>query len=223
MPTSLPTPCLCLVTDAALAHDELVERVSNAVEGGVDLVQLRYKSLPGGQLLDLTSSVLEAMGGRAKLVVNERADVALAAGAHGVQLGEEGLPVAAARRILGEGLLIGRSVHSTEVAVQAELDGSDFLVVGTMYASRSHIGELPAGPGLMWEISSKCHLPLIGIGGVVPENTAELIEAGASGVAVITNILAAEDPRTAAERLKEILVASWNTRMNPPDVGTGDG
>ncbi|MEC9446698.1 MAG: thiamine phosphate synthase, partial [Chloroflexota bacterium] len=119
------------MTDAALARDELVERVSKAVEGGVDLVQLRDKSLPGGQLMDLTCAVLEAMGGRAKLVVNERADVALAAGAHGVQLGEEGLPAAVARRILGDRLLIGRSVHSTEAAVQAELDGSDFLVVGT--------------------------------------------------------------------------------------------
>ena len=221
MSSFLPEPCLCLVTDAALARDELVERVSKAVEGGVDLVQLRDKSLPGGQLMDLTCAVLEAMGGRAKLVVNERADVALAAGAHGVQLGEEGLPAGVARRILGDRLLIGRSVHSTEAAVQAELDGSDFLVVGTMYASRSHPGELPAGPGLMREISAKCHLPLIGIGGVAPENAAELIEAGASGAAVITNILASEDPRAAAERLKEILVASWNDRMNPADVGSG--
>ena len=211
------------MTDAALPRDELVGKVSKAVEGGVDLVQLRDKSLPGGRLLDLACSIREALGGRAKLVVNERIDVALAAGVHGVQLGEEGLPVAQARKILGNGLLIGRSVHSTDVAVQAELDGSDFLVVGTMYASRSHPGEVPAGPGLMEEISKKCHLPLIGIGGVVPENTAELIESGASGVAVITNILASENPRAAAERLKDILMVSWNARINPADLGNGDG
>ena len=223
MVASLPTPCLYLVTDAALPREELLGKVSEAVEGGVDLVQLRDKSLPGGRLLDLACSIREALGGRAKLVVNERIDVALAAGVHGVQLGEEGLPVAQARKILGNGLLIGRSVHSTDVAVQAELDGSDFLVVGTMYASQSHPGEVPAGPGLMEEISKNCHLPLIGIGGVAPENAAELIESGASGVAVITNILGAENPRAAAERLKDILMVSWNARINPADLGNGDG
>jgi len=211
------------VTDSEIAGGELVERVSQAVEGGVDLVQLRDKTLPGGQLFDLVSSMLEAIGGRAKLIINERADVALAAGAQGVQLGEEGLPVAAARKVLGDGLIIGRSVHSTKAAIQAESEGADLLVVGTMYASRSHPGEPPAGPGLMREISGKCRLPLIGIGGVTPENAAELIDAGASGVAVITNILAADDPRAAAARLKEILVASWNARMTPADVGNGDG
>ena len=219
----MPSPCLCLVTDSEIAGGELVERVSQAVEGGVDLVQLRDKTLPGGQLFDLVSSMLEAIGGRAKLIINERADVALAAGAQGVQLGEEGLPVAAARKVLGDGLIIGRSVHSTKAAIQAESEGADLLVVGTMYASRSHPGEPPAGPGLMREISGKCRLPLIGIGGVTPENAAELIDAGASGVAVITNILAADDPRAAAARLKEILVASWNARMTPADVGNGDG
>ncbi len=219
----MPSPCLCLVTDSEIAGGELVERVSQAVEGGVDLVQLRDKTLPGGQLFDLASSMLEAIGGRAKLIINERADVALAAGAQGVQLGEEGLPVAAARKVLGDGLIIGRSVHSTKAAIQAESEGADLLVVGTMYASRSHPGEPPAGPGLMREISGKCRLPLIGIGGVTPENAAELIDAGASGVAVITNILAADDPRAAAARLKEILVASWNARMTPADVGNGDG
>ena len=70
-------------------------------------------------------------------------------------------------------------------ATQAQDDGADFLIVGTMFASRSHPGETPTGPGLMQEISSKCKLPLIGIGGIMPENASEVIQAGASGVAVI--------------------------------------
>lgn len=205
-----------------MAGDHLLERVAMAVEGGVDLVQLRDKTLPAGQLLALATSMIEVMGGKAKLIVNDRADVALAAGAHGVQLGEEGLPVAAARKTLGAGPLIGRSVHSVAAALTAEADGADFLFVGTMYASRSHPGEQPAGPGLMREISKKCSLPLIGIGGITPENTAEVIEAGASGVAVITNILAAADPRAAAERMKEILVSSWNSQSVLVDAGDGD-
>jgi thiamine-phosphate diphosphorylase len=206
-----------------VAGGELVERVAQAVAGGVDLVQLRDKTLPGGQLLELATAMLEAIGGRAKLIVNDRADVALAAGAQGVQLGEEGLPVAAARMLLGDNSLIGRSVHSLAAAIQAESEGADFLVVGTMYASSSHPGEEPAGPGLMREIAEKSRLPLIGIGGVTPENADELIQAGASGVAVITNILAADDPRAAAQRMKDVLMASWNTRRSPADVGNGDG
>ena len=221
MTDQLPIPCLCLVTDPTLAHRELVERVAKAVEGGVDLVQLRYKTLPGRQLLDLAYSLLHAIDRRARLIINERADVALAAGTHGVQLGEDGLPVSAARQILGNGSLIGRSVHSREVAIQAELEGADFLVVGTMFASQSHPGEPPAGPGLMRDISGACKLPLIGIGGVTPENAGELVQAGASGVAVITNILSADDPRAAAKQLKETLVASWNAAISSAEVGNG--
>ena len=211
------------MTDAGIASDQLVRKIGRAVEGGVDLVQLRDKTLSGGRLLDLARSIVQVIDGRAKLVVNERADVALISAAQGVQLGEGALPVAAAREILGDGLLIGRSVHSTELAVQAESDGADFLVVGTMYPTRSHPGLLPAGPGLMSDISARCQVPLIGIGGIVPENIHELIMAGASGVAVITNILAAEDTKAAAEQLKDTLVASWSAKINPVDIGSGDG
>ena len=187
----------------------MVERVAQAVKGGVDLVQLREKDLSAGELLKLAGSLLAAIGGRAMLIVNDRADVALAAGAHGVQLGEEGLPVNAARLTLGSGALIGRSVHSAAAALQAEADGADFLIVGTMFASRSHPGEEPAGPDLMRLISGRCQLPLIGIGGITPENAPGVIEAGASGVAVITNILAARDPESAAAELKESILKSW--------------
>ena len=215
MTIALPKPCLCLVTDRSATAGDLVERVAQAVEGGVDLVQLREKDLPGGQLLRLAESLLKAIGGSAKLIVNERADVALAAGAQGVQLGEEGLPVSAARMTLGSGALVGRSVHSLEAAVQAEAEGADFLVVGTMFASRSHPGEAPAGPGLMRRISGSCRLPLIGIGGITPESAAEVIEAGASGVAVISNILAAPDPKAAAVKLKESISEAWRVSGNP--------
>ena len=210
----LPEPCLCLVTDSTLVKDDLMERVAAAVRGGVDLVQLRAKDLPGGQLLDLSTGLLQALDGRAKLIINERADVALVAGADGVQLGERGLPVAAARKALGGQALIGRSVHSLDSAELAERDNASFLVVGTMFASRSHPGEEPAGPKFMAQIAGLCRLPLIGIGGITPDNAAQVIDAGASGVAVITNILAAGDPHAAAVRLKKVLMASWSARAS---------
>lgn len=214
----LPQPCLCLVTDRAITHGDLaklVEKAVQAVQGGVDLVQLREKDLPAGELLGLATSLLDAIGGRAKLIVNDRADVTLAAGAHGIQLGEDGLPVRAARKTLGAGALIGRSVHSEPGASQAAADGADFLIVGTMFESRSHPGAKPAGTDLMRRVSRNCRLPLIGIGGITPENVAEVIQAGGSGVAVITNILAAPDPEAAAMRLKEAICEAWVIHKSP--------
>ncbi len=158
---------------------------------------------------------MEAIGGRAKLIVNGNAGVALAAGAVGVQLGEDKLPVSAARKTLGVGALIGRSVHSGPAASRAETDGADFLVVGTMFPSRSHPGRVSAGTDLMRRISRNCRLPLIGIGGITPENAPEVIEAGASGVAVITSILAAPDPEAAAARLKEAIRQAWSVHKSP--------
>jgi thiamine-phosphate diphosphorylase len=213
----LPQPCLCLVTDrTAVGGDtkDMMQRVAQAVLGGVDLVQVREKDLPAGELLELTRFLLESVGSRAKLIINDRADIALIAGAHGVQLGEEGLPVAAARKIVGNSGLIGRSVHSVAAATQAQDYGANFLIVGTMFASRSHPGEAPTGPGLMQEISGKCQLPLIGIGGITPENASAVIQAGASGVAVITNVLAASDPRAAASELKEAICEAWRVHEN---------
>ena len=198
---------------------DLVERVTEAVAGGVDLVQLREKDLSNEGLLELAGTLLEAIGGRAKLIVNERADVALAAGAQGVQLGESGPPVSEARKTLGGDALIGRSVHSLQSAAQAEADGADFLLVGTMFASRSHPGEAPAGPGLMRDVSASSGLRLIGIGGITPENADQVIGAGASGVAVITNILAAEDPKAAAAKLKEAICQAWPVSGKPARVG----
>ena len=151
--------------------------------------------------------------GRAALIVNERVDVAAAAVADGVQLGEEALPVTEARKLLPNGALIGRSVHSVEGAVRAEAAGADVLVVGTIFSTGSHPGVDPAGPGLMRETSFRCSVPLIGIGGINSNNLAEVMTAGASGVAVIRSILAAPDPLAAAEELKTALHDAWQSRL----------
>ena len=205
----LPDPCLCLVTDRRVGDAAtLVARVAEAVAGGVDLVQLREKDLAGAQQLDLAQRLWEAIGSRALLLVNERVDVAAALPADGAQLGEDAVPVAAARRILGPDRLIGRSVHSVAGARQAAVDGADFLVVGTMFASPSHPGEEPAGPDLLRQIAPECPRPLIGIGGITAENCHRVIRAGAAGVAVITGILADPSPGEAARRLKEALLTA---------------
>ena len=215
MPAFLELPCLCLVADTSvISPDQLAPRVSAAVAGGVGLVQLRARELPGGRMLSLAEELKRATGGKAVFLVNERVDIALAAAADGVQLGEEALPVAAARQLLPGGKLIGRSVHSADGAVDASAAGADFLVVGTMFATGSHPGAVPAGPSLMREVSSRCGAPLFGIGGITAGNLAKVVGAGASGVAVIRSILSASDPQAAASELKLALQEAWQSR--PP-------
>ena len=203
---SLPYPSLCLVTDQRVCPaNELPGRVQAAVEGGVDIVQLRDKELPGGALLELATSLRAVVAGRALLLINERADVAVASGADGVQLGEAAMDAGIVRRIVGDHAIIGRSVHSVEGA--ASVAGADFLLVGTMFATRSHPGEEPSGPDLLGRIrSAGVSVPMLGIGGINPDNAGLVMAAGAHGVAVITNVLGSDDPKLAAERLKSAML-----------------
>lgn len=198
-----PLPKLHLVTNRKACGDRsLVETVSLAVRAGVQLVQLREKDLCAADLLDLAvevKKVTEPAG--ARLVVNDRVDVALAVDADGVQLGAASLPVAEARRLLGKGRWIGTSVHSLEEAVQAERAGADFLVLGTIFATSSKPGRPPDGPELVREITRVVGLPVIAIGGIDEENLPLVLENGAYGVAVISAILKAPDPGAATRRL----------------------
>ena len=205
MGADLPHPALCLVTDRRVCPpDELPGRVSAAIAGGVDVVQLRDKEEPGGALLELATALREVTCGSAILLVNERADVAAACGADGVQLGEAAMPTGAVRAILREESIIGRSVHSVEGASLA-LD-ADFLLVGTMFATRSHPGEEPSGPGLLERIrAAGVRTPLLAIGGITADNVAQVMRAGADGAAVITAVLASSDPEREASRIKSAM------------------
>ena len=162
------------------------------------------------------------------MIVNDRADVALAAGADGVQLGESALPPAVARRIMGPNCLIGRSVHSLEGAAAAQAEGADFLVVGAMFPTTTHPGVSPAGPGLLRDISrlmdaSEEAIPLFGIGGITEHNAEEVMRAGATGVAVITSILASADAGLAAARLKRAMLDSLDTAVAGTDKSAKGG
>jgi thiamine-phosphate pyrophosphorylase len=212
MPAALKEPCLCLVADiSVVSPEDMIPRASAAVSGGVDMVQLRAKELPGRQLLYLAMKLKEAIGDEAILMVNERVDVASASRADGVQLGEEALPISAAREILPDNTLVGRSVHTVAGAEDAQAEGADFLVVGTMFATDSHLGSQPAGPFLIRKMKPQSRITLIGIGGITKANLAEVVESGASGVAVIRSILATPDPQKAAGDLKQILLESWQS------------
>ena len=211
----LPIPCLALVTDRTLCEDiPLMDKVAQAVAGGVNMVQFREKDLPAGELLLLARRLRQVIGGRALLMLNDRLDVALAAGADGVHLPERGLPVAEVRRLSGRDLLIGRSVHSPAEALRAQEDGCDYVQVGTIYPSHSHPEAPPAGPWLVEEVARQMRIPVLAIGGVNEDNVAEVMRAGAAGAAVISAILASPSPQLAAEALWRAIQAAWTQRQH---------
>lgn len=208
MRTFVP-PRLMLVTDRRLCPvDRLPALAAQVVAHGVDAVQLREKDLPADELLALARALRAAIGDRALLFVNGDVDVALAAVADGVQLGEEAMSVAEARHRAGGRLLIGRSVHDVAGAVAAERAGADLLIAGTVYPSRSHPGGPSAGPELIRRIVAVVRVPVLGIGGITWENAAAVIAAGGAGVAVISAILAAPDPVRAAAELRAAVEAA---------------
>lgn len=200
----LPRPCLMLVTDRHLAgsKDELVRAVDEAVTGGVNAVQLREKDLDHYALRILGQRARDVTRGRALLFVNSAADVATEVGADGVHLPEDVAGVATP-------LIVGRSVHSLEAAVRAERDGVDYLVAGPVFETRSHEGAPGVGVELVRKICEAVRLPVLGIGGVDYLRAADVMRAGAVGVAVISAILAAPSPRDAAVRLKGALTEAY--------------
>ena len=209
----LTIPCLALVTDRRLCQTlSLEEAVAQAIEGGANLVQLREKdpdgrSLPAAELLALAEKLRAVTRGRALFLVNDRLDVALACAADGTHLPERGLPVAAARRLAGEGFIIGRSVHSTAEAARAQEEGADYVQVGSIFASRSHPGQPVGGLDLLEAVAAAVTIPILAVGGITAANVGEAIRAGAGGAAVISAILGAASPREAARALSEAMAA----------------
>jgi thiamine-phosphate pyrophosphorylase len=197
---------LYLVADAdfAAARD-LPALVAAAVGGGVTVVQLRAKSLTGGDLIKLGLETAAALAGTGvPLLINDHPDVVLACGAAGVHLGQDDLPVAEARRILGPERAIGVSVNTPEEALRAESEGADYVGAGPAFATSTKETDLPVlGPEGIERIKRAVGIPVVAIGGIGPRNAAAMARAGADGIAVVSAILGAPDARRAAEELRE--------------------
>jgi thiamine-phosphate pyrophosphorylase len=195
---------LYLITDRMqTAGRALPAVVADALRGGLRAVQLREKDLTAAQLFELAVELrrLTREYG-AKLLINDRIDVALAVGADGVHLGKAGLPVPEARRILGSERLIGYSAHSADEALQAQLGGADFVTLGPVYhtPSKALYGE-PPGLRALAEASSILTIPVFALGGVKQSSVAEVLSAGAHGVALISAVMAAPNPTAETESL----------------------
>ena len=186
---------ICLVTDRRRVSAEpdaagaLVDLVASAARAGVDLIQIRERDLDGGPLLALVRRCLDAIEGTtAKILVNDRTDVALAAGAHGVHLRTDSIGAAKIRALLPDGAIIGRSIHSIQEAEAAARERAvDYLIFGTLFetASKSPSHHLATLDELADVCRAAAGLPVLAIGGMNVERAALVRRAGASGVAGI--------------------------------------
>ena len=195
-----------LVTDAELSADRsTVEIVESAIRGGVDIVQLREKGANARERYELCKELRElTREAEIPLVVNDRVDLATAIDADGVHLGDDDLPISAAREQIGTDAIVGRSVSTPEAAREAESEGAYYLGVGAVYGTTSKDTDPEQsniGLDRVRAIRETTDLPFVGIGGVTPDNARPVVEAGADGVAVISAITAAEDPEAATRRL----------------------
>ncbi|MGI9050306.1 MAG: thiamine phosphate synthase [Rubrobacteraceae bacterium] len=192
-----------LITDPKQTRGNIASVVAAALRGGVDLVQLREKSGPALRLYEGAVGIIpKARKLGARVSINDRVDVALATGADGVHLAARSLPPEAARALIPPEMLLGVSVHGLEEARAAVDAGADYVTFGHVYPTSSKPGLPPRGVRGLSEIVESVGVPVLAIGGIDASNVREVLATGAAGIAVISTILAAEDPESAARELR---------------------
>jgi thiamine-phosphate pyrophosphorylase len=199
---------LYLVTDRALSLGRPIEEiVLAAVAGGVTAVQLREKNCSTREIVALARALMQLLTPRGvPLLINDRVDVALAAGADGVHIGQSDMAYRDARALLGARALIGLSVETAEQACEAQLYDCDYLGVGPIFPTTTKSDAAPAwGLDRLAELRKSSRHPLVAIGGIGASNVAMVTAAGADGIAVVSAICSASDPRAAAAQLRMVI------------------
>ena len=212
----LSPPLICVLTRArgdrgSPERTHLIARLSAAAAAGASMIQIRERQMDDRTLLDFTCELIAATRHTSCLVtLNDRVDIALAAAANGVHLKSDGFTAADIRRITSQDLVIGRSVHSTTEAIQAQEDGGyDYIFFGTVFPSASKPADHPiAGLEALRQVCSQVSLPVVAIGGITPSRADTVATAGASGAAAISVFAEARDTAEAVEALRAALTRS---------------
>jgi thiamine-phosphate pyrophosphorylase len=202
---------LMVVTDRRLAEPRtLIEVVGAALAAGTPAIQLRDKEAGAAELCAQARALLPAVRiAGALLFINDRLDVALAAGADGVHLGPSDIPVAAARRIVPPHFLIGYSTDDPELARAAEADGASYIGCGAVFGTATkEVGDEAIGVHRLEEVARAVQIPVIGIGGIRPDNVAGVAATSAAGAAVVGAVMSAAD----VNRAVRALLGAWGTR-----------
>ena len=167
---------LYVIITSELCRKDPLEVVRDVLKGGADCLQLREKQLPSSQYMDLAEQIARLCHEQDKLfIVNDRPDIAIAAGADGVHLGQEDLPVNAARKVMSSGMIVGVSTHNIEQARKAVADGADYMSVGPIFATGTKLSAEPVGTEYVRQVATEIDLPQVAIGGISLDNVAEVI------------------------------------------------
>ncbi len=199
---------LYAVTDLKTQDTDFLRKAEEALKGGVDVLQLRSKTLSDGELLRVGIKLRELTEKHKRLfIVNDRVDLLQALDADGIHLGQEDMPVSVVRKLLGSSSekIIGKSAHSLEQVKRAEEEGVDYIGVGPIYPTPTKPDYPPVGLNLIRVVEQAIHIPFVVIGGINESNMEEVLQAGARRVAVVRAIWDSQDTFSSARRLKERL------------------
>ncbi len=197
---------LCYITDRrGLAPRPLLPHLQAVAEAGVDLIQLREKDLACRDMLAMAKSAVEVCRrSNTRIVVNDRLDMAMAAGAHGVHLGGQSAPPEAVRSHVDKDFLVGVSCHSMEESLKAEAGGADYILLGPIFDTPSkRLYGQPLGLNKLSEVASRIRIPVLALGGITVERVRLCLEAGATGVAGIRLFQESSSPADRVHNLRE--------------------
>lgn len=217
----LRRPIICIVTRARGARGSperrrLIERLALGSAAGASLIQVRERQLDDRHLRDFVTEASQAVtAGGGRVIVNDRTDIALAAGAAGVHLKSDGPSAADVRRVVPQGFLIGRSVHGIDEAREVEeAGGCDYLLFGTVFPSSSKPGDhVIAGIDGLRAVCAAVALPVVAIGGMTAERARRAVAAGADGIAAISLFAEATDITAAVESIRECVDTAFGERL----------
>ena len=200
---------LYVVTDRELSRGRSDAEVARlAYEGGADVVQLRMKNADGREMLEQANLIRQCADEMCKLfIIDDRVDIAMASGADGVHLGQSDIPLADARRLMGDDAIIGISVDSVEEAVAAQEGGADYVGVGAVFRTGTKPdAQQGVGLGAVFEVRQAVDIPVVAIGGINSGNIQDVIRAGADAAAVVSAVVAQDDVRAAAHELRDLIL-----------------
>lgn len=201
---------LCVITDTAIqsrySHVDIAEM---AIKGGADMIQLRDKEIPSGELVEIAKLVSRmCRRNNVMFIVNDRVDVAMFSDADGVHLGIDDIPIPEARKLLGKGKIIGGTAHSQNEALRAEKFGADYIGYGHIYKTYSKDKpEKPKGISELRNILQVIKTPVLAIGGINPENSRDVVSTGCHGIAVIGSVVRSGNPEKVVKLFRKIIYA----------------
>lgn len=197
---------LYVITDRYLVgRKSLIDVVKQAIEGGASVIQLRDKNIDDEAMITLGKNIMVLTKGKIPLIVNDRVNVALAIGAQGIHVGQDDIPARQVKKIIGNSMMLGVSANTVSEAKKAELDGADYIGAGPVFQTSTKLDADPViGLHGLRKIKESVSIPVVGIGGINAKNAKDVIKI-ADGIAVVSAVMAAKDPKKATQNLSEII------------------